>query len=334
MQQLSEILSQGEIDSLLEALNAGEVDVKEIKEETEKKVKKYDFKVPKKLAKDQLRTLHMMYENFARLLNTFFSGYLRTYVQMDILSVEELSYYEFSNSISNPAMLAIVDFAPLPGEMILEISNRLCFSIIDRILGGDGEYDVGTRSFTEIEVTILKKLVSQIAGLFIEPWENVIELEPKLNKIETNSQFAQIVSPNETVALITIKAKIGETEGLVNICMPHLLLEPILPKLSTKFWFSNNTKKITSEEENLLRGNLKKAAVEVACIIGETFITVEDFLLLQEGDVVTLEKDTDDFLEVRVGERTKYLGKPGKMNKNLAVKITQVIEEGDNEYDE
>lgn len=331
---MSEILSQGEIDSLLEALSAGEVDVKEIKEETEKKVKKYDFKIPKKLAKDQLRTLHMMYENFARLLNTFFSGYLRTYVQMDILSVEELSYYEFSNSISNPAMLSIVDFAPLPGEMILEISHRLCFSIIDRILGGDGEYDVGTRTFTEIELTILKKLVNQIIKLFIDPWENVIELDPKLNKIETNSQFAQIVSPNETVALITIKSQVGDTEGLINICMPHLLLEPILSKLSTKFWFSNNTKKITPDEEELLKGRLKKASVEVSCVIDETFITVEDFLMLQEGDVITLEKSTEDVLEVRIGDKTKYLGKPGKINKNLAVRITKVIEEGDNKDDE
>lgn len=331
---MSEILSQNEIDSLLEALNAGEVDVKEIKEENERKVKKYDFKIPKKLAKDQLRTLQMMYDNFTRLLNTYFSGTLRTYVQMEILSVEELSYYEFCNSISNPAMLAIIDFSPLPGEMILEMSNRLCFTIIDRILGGDGKFDAGSRNFTEIELTILRKIVSQMTKLFIDPWENVIELNPKLNKIETNSQFAQIVSPNETVALITIKVNIGDVEGLINLCMPHLLIEPILPKLSTKLWFTNNTKKITNEQEALLKERLRRAKVEISCHVGEANITVGEFLTLQEGDVIKLASRTSDELTIMVGEKIKYFGKPGSLNKNLAVKITQVIEEGDNEYDE
>lgn len=333
---MSEILSQNEIDSLLDALNTGEVDVSEIKEESkEKKVKKYDFKSPKKLAKDQLRTLHMMHENFARVLNTFFSGYLRTYVQIDVLSVEEISYYEFSNSISNPAMLSIINFLPLPGDIIFEISTRLCFSIIDRILGGDGKYDGEIRTFTEIEQTILKKVVAQITNLFIDPWENVIELSPILDKIETNSQFAQIVSPNETVALITFKVKLGESEGLINICIPHIVLEPILPKLSTKFWFSTNlTKKISDEEKENLKGKVKRANLDVSCVIGETTIMLEDFLMLQDGDVIKLTSSVEDELEVRIGNKLKYLGKPGAKKNNLAVKITRVVEEGDLEYDE
>lgn len=329
---MSEILSQNEIDSLLEALTTGEVDVAEIKDDgSEKKVKKYDFKSPKKLAKDQLRTLYMMYENFSRLLNTFFSGYLRTYAQMEVLSVEELSYYEFSNSISNPAMLAITNFSPLPGEIILEISNRLCYSIIDRILGGNGKYDVEIRAFTEIEITILKKILSQVVNLFIDPWENVIELNPRLSKIETNSQFAQIVSPNETVALITIKGKIGDTEGLINICIPHLVLEPILPKLSTKFWFSNVTKKVTQEEKDVLKNRLQKTKLKVACVIGDTQITVLDFLKLQQGDVIKLDNTVKDDLSVKIGDQVKYMGKPGKKGKKLAVRVTNVIEKGDND---
>jgi Flagellar motor switch protein len=170
--------------------------------------------------------------------------------------------------------------------------------------------------------------------LFIDPWENVIELNPKLNKIETNSQFAQIVSPNETVALITIKVNIGDVEGLINLCMPHLLIEPILPKLSTKLWFTNNTKKITHEQEAVLKERLKRAEVEISCHVGEANITVGEFLTLQEGDVIKLASRTSDELTIMVGEKIKYFGKPGSLNKNLAVKITQVIEEGDNGYDE
>ncbi len=332
---MSEILSQNEIDALLEALNAGEVDVDEMQEETrEKKIKKYDFKSPKKLAKDQLRTLHIIHENFSRALNTFLSGYLRTYVQTDVLSVEEISYYEFSNSISNPAMLSIVDFVPLPGQMIFEVSTMLSFSIIDRILGGSGKNQEEIRAFTEIEITILNKLIRQMIKLLIDPWENVIELAPKLDKIETNSQFAQIVSPNDTIALITLKSRIGEVEGLINICIPHIVLEPILPKLSTKLWFSTVTKKVSDEDKLLLEKRVKKANLDLCAVLGESFITVEDFLSLQEGDVIHINKLIEEDLEVKVGDKLKFLGKPGTKKNKLAIRITQVIEEGDEEYDE
>lgn len=332
---MSEILSQSEIDALLEALNTGEVDVKEIQEETrEKKIKKYDFKSPKKLAKDQLRTLHIIHENFSRSLNTFLSGYLRTYINIEVLSVEELSYYEFSNSISNPAMISIVDFSPLPGQMIFEISTGLSFSIIDRILGGNGKYKGEIRSFTEIEITILNKLIRQMIKLFVDPWENVVELSPKLDKIENNSQFAQIVSPNETIALITLKAKVGEVEGLINICIPHISLEPILAKLSTKLWFSSVSKQITPEEKKTLEKRVKRASLELSSILGESYITVEDFLGLQDGDVINLNKSIKEELEVKVGDKLKFLGSPGTIKNKLAIKITKVIEKGDDEYDE
>lgn len=332
---MSEILSQNEIDALLEALNTGEVDVKEIQDETkEKKVKKYDFKSPKKLAKDQLRTLSIIHENFSRAVNTFLSGYLRTYIHIEILSVEELSYYEFSNSISNPAMISVIDFSPLPGQMIFEISTGLSFSIIDRILGGDGKYKGEIRTFTEIELTILNKLIKQMIKLFVDPWENVVELSPKLDKIENNSQFAQIVSPNETIALITLKAKIGEIEGLINICIPHIVLEPILPKLSTKLWFSTVTKQISDDEKKTLEKRVKRANLELSSILGESNITVEDFLNLQEGDVINLNKNIKEELEIKVGDKLKFVGSPGAVKNKLAIRITKVIEKGDDEYDE
>ncbi|WFD11686.1 flagellar motor switch protein FliM [Tepidibacter hydrothermalis] len=334
---MSEILSQSEIDALLDALNTGEVDVEEIQDDTkEKKIKKYDFKSPKKLAKDQLRTLHIIHDNYSRLLNTFLSGYLRSYVQIEVLSVEELSYYEFSNSISNPAMLSIVDLNPLPGQMLYEISTGLSFCIIDRILGGDGNYQGEIRSFTEIEITILTKMLRQIIKLFIEPWENVIELSPKVDKIETNSQFAQIVSPNETVALITLKAKIGEIEGLINICIPHIVLEPILPKLSTKFWFStsSNNKKITPEEKVILEKRIKKADLNVIAELAQTNITVEEFLNLQIGDIISLGKEVDEQLDIKISDKFKFKGSPGTKKNKYAIKLTQVIEKGDDNYDE
>lgn len=331
---MSDILSQNEIDALLNALDAGEVDADEIKEEsTEKRIKEYDFKSPKKLAKDQLKTLQIIHENFSRTLNTFLSGYLRTYVQTEVASVEELSYYEFSNSIVNPAVLSIIDFNPLGGQIIVDISSAIAFTFIDRLLGGQGEILGENRSFTEIEITLIKKIVRQLALLMVDPWENVIELDPKLDKIETNSQFAQIVSPNETTALITLNLKIGEVEGYINICIPHIVIEPILPKLSTKFWFANISKEVTKEDKIVLEKRVINSLVNVNVELGHTYITVGEFLELQLGDVIRLDHNPNEELEIKIGNRHKYFGQPGTIKNKVAVQITRIEEKGDGLYE-
>ncbi len=331
---MSDILSQNEIDALLNALNTGEVDVAEIREDqSESKAKRYDFKSPKKLAKDQLKTLQIIHEDFSRTLNTFLSGYLRTYVQTEVLSVEELSYYEFSNSIVNPAILSIIDFHPLSGQIIIDISSTIAFALIDRILGGQGKEMDEVRSFTEIEITLIRNIVKQVTKLMIDPWENVIELEPKLEKIETNSQFAQIVSPNETTALITLNLKIGEVEGFLNICIPHIVIEPILPKLSTKFWFANINKQTTDEDKYVLEKRLVKSTVDVSVELGYTYITVKEFIELQLGDVIVLDNSSTKELEMKVGSKHKYFGVPGTVKNKVAFKITRIEEKGDELYE-
>lgn len=332
---MSDILSQNEIDSLLKALDDGEVDVDEIQDnEEEKKIKTYDFKSPKKLAKDQLRTLQIIHDNFARVLSTFLSGYLRSFVKADVLNVEELSYYEFNNSIVNPAVLSIVDFNPLSGQIVTDISPSLAYTLIDRILGGKGKKYDEEPNFTEIEISLIKKLMKQIIQLFISPWENVIELDPKLDKMETNSQFAQIVSPNDTVALITLSLKIGDVEGMFNICIPHIVIEPIIDKLSTKFWFSTVSKTITETDKKAIEKRVKKSDVEILAQLGHTYITVGDFLELQEGDVIELDNSTKDELEIYVGNSHKYYGIPGTTKNKMSAKITRIDKKGEDQDDE
>ena len=332
---MAEILSQKEIDALLSALGDGDVSVEDIKEEQkEAKIKNYDFKSPKKLAKDQLKTLSIIHDNYSRVLNTYLSGYLRVITEIEVSSVEELSYYEFNNSIANPAMIAVINFEPLPGQIIIETSSRIAFTMVDRILGGDGLYESENRDFTEIELIILSKLVKNMITYIPEAWENVIELSPYLEKIEPNSQFAQIVSPNETVALITLSIRIGEVEGLMNICLPHMVLEPIIQNLSTNFLFSGVKKEFDEDGKKELEKYVRKAELESSAVIGETYITVEDFIFMQVGDVIKLNTKIEDELQLKIGGKTKFLGYPGTYKKNMAFKITKVIEKGDDEYDE
>lgn len=327
---MSEVLSQNEIDALLQALSTGEVDVQDIREETrDKKIKKYDFRRPDKFAKDQLRTLQVIHENFSRLLNTYLSGYLRSLVQIDVFTVEQLTYHEFSNSISNPAVLGIVDFAPLPGQIIIDITPDISYTLIDRILGGNGKPIEEARGFTEIEIMLLKKMIVQMIKLFKEPWENVLDVEPRLEKIETNSQFAQIVSPNETIALITLNIKIGEVEGMINICIPHLVIESILSQLSTKYWFTSVKKEISVEDQTAVEQRLEKTQVPIRALIGKTHITVSEFIDLHIGDVIALDNHVNEDVKIYINKELKYYGKPGIKKKKIAVKISSIIRGGD-----
>jgi len=330
---LADILSQSEIDSLLQALSSGEVDVQEIKEdEGSKKVKKYDFRNPQKIAKDQLRTLEIIHENFARLLQTFLSGYLRAPVQASILTVDQYAYSEFSNAISNPAFLSIINFDPLNGQILIDVSTNIVFATIDRLLGGDGEEIPEIRGFTEIEISLLKKTMIKTMDLIKEAWENVIELDPKLEKIEVNSQFAQIVPPNETIALVTLNISIGSVEGMMNVCIPYLVLEPILDKLSTKYWFSSTKKTITKEEMKAIRQRMLDTKVPIKAELGSTNITIRELLNLQSGDVIRLD-ESNNLIDLRIGSKVKFYGTPGVSNNRMAVKIVKVVKDGENNND-
>lgn len=330
---MSEVLSQNEIDALLQALSSGEVDVEEIQEvESSTKVKKYDFRNPQKIAKDQLRTLEIIHENFGRLLQTFLSGYLRAPVKISILTVDQFAYNEFSNAISNPAFLSIIDFRPLNGQILMDISTNVVYSILDRLLGGDGTEKQEIRAFTEIELSLLDSMIEKIMPIIQEAWGNVIQLKPTLDKIEVNPQFAQIVPPNETIALVTMNIEVGSTEGMLNVCIPHLVIEPILDKLSTKYWFSTEQKELSEKEMLAIKERMLETRVPVKVELGSTFVRIRDVLDLQEGDVVKLNRSTDERARVRIGSQIKFLGDIGVSRNKMAIKIAKVVKDGD-EYD-
>lgn len=323
---MGDILSQNEIDRLLQQLNTGELDVKEIsKETTEKRVRNHDFRRPSKFAKDHIRTLQIINENYARFLTNFLSGYLRTLVQVEVQTVQPLQYSEFTNSIANPAVLGIVEFKPFLGSIIFEINPTIAYSLIDRILGGRGNGVEKIRGFTEIELAILMRIMSQMLGLMQEPWENVAKIKPVLDRVETNAQFVQIMSPNEMVALITFTARIGDVEGLINLCIPHMTVEPIMPMLTTKLWFSSIEKGSTDETKSTIGNKVEETRVPVTAILGRTSLSVREFLNLQTGDVLSLDTGVEGKLEVLVGSMLKFYGKPGVRNKKSAVKVTDII---------
>lgn len=329
---MSEILSQSEIDALLQALNSGELNVQEMKEvEKSRKIKKYDFRNPQKIAKDQLRTLEIINENFLRFFQTFLSGYLRAPVKATIMSIDQFAYNEFNNAISNPAFLCIIDFKPLNGQILIDVSTNIVFTIIDRLLGGDGSEINESRAFTDIELSLMDNIMKKSMPLIKEAWSNVIEINPKLDRIEVNPQFAQIIPPNETIALLTIQMEIGQRAGMMNICIPYLLIEPILEKLSAKYWFSATKNKLTQNEALEVRKRILNTKVEVRAELGTAKVKVNEVINLQRGDVIKLDSRKDKEIKIKVGSNVKFMGNIGVSNNKMAIKITKVVKDGDND---
>jgi flagellar motor switch protein FliM len=332
---VSEILSQSEIDALLSALQSGEVDVQAIKEdENNKRIRVYDFKRPNKFSKDQLNTIEAIYDNFCRLLTTYFSATLRSRIITKVASVDQVTYEEFVRSIPNPTILNIFSMPPLEGKGVLEINPVIGYGIIDRLFGGPGLSTIRGRPLTEIEKSVMERISEGILSLFRESWGSLSKIDAVLETIEINPQFAQIVAPLEMVVIITINIQIGDTEGFLNICLPCLMLEPISMKLNTRFWFTTSIPRVSVEDRTQqLKSIIEKTYLPVSAIIGKNTISVHEFLGLQIGDVITLEQSAGKDIEVFVGTRKKFLAKPGLIKNKIGMKITKVYQEGSEDDD-
>jgi len=345
-----EVLGQDEIDSLLGALSdEEEVDVSAEPEpaaaqpaETAsagggapadskqdkfagRDIKEYNFKRPDKFSKDQIRTLQMIHESFARTTTTDLSAQLRSLASLTVASVDQLSYEEFMKVVPSPTTLGIIDMDPLDGKAIFEMDPVLVFEIVDRLFGG-GE---GTRQpdidreLTDIEHSVIERIYMSILNNLRESWEDVLDLHPRLEQIESNPQFVQIIPPNDMVVLITFDTKIGDTEGMTNFCIPYVILGPVINKLSATFWYGSSAHELSDSQVKMLEGKIDYVQVPVSVEIGRTEIEVQDFVNLQEGDVIKLDTGMEEPFTFNINGKPKYNCKPGYRGKKLAVQIIE-----------
>lgn len=324
---MGDVLSQEEIDRLLRAYSDGELDAENMKEEPDVRVVDYDFRRPSKFSKEHLRTLEIIFEHYGRLLSTNLPVYFRKTVQVEVLSSEAVTFLEFSNSLINPVLLGVVDMEPLGGNVILEMASTIGYSMVDRMLGGVGLPLDKSRDFSEIELLIIERIMTVCVELLSEPWHSVIEIHPRLERIETNSQFAQMISPNEMIAIVSISLKIGDVEGLMHVCLPFITLEPIMDKLNTKFWYSSIKKSDETVYTETIQSLISRAPVPVKAYLGKSTVSVQDFTNLQIGDIIRLDSKVDNELDIYVGNIRKFTALPGASGNQYAVRITSVIEE-------
>ena len=324
---MSDILSQSEIDNLLKQLSDGDLDVDQIQGEDEKQVKNYDFSRPTKFSKEHLRTLEIIFEHYSRLVSTNLPVYLRKNVQVSVASSETVTFSEFSNALSNPSVLGINNFAPLNGNIIIEIATNLCYAMLDRMLGGSGQPLEKSREFSDIELTILQKLLVMFTQLLREPWKNVVDISPVLSRLETNPQFAQVIAPSDMIAIVTLNMKIGDVEGMLNICLPFFTLEDVMDKLNTKYWFSTMQENHDEHYEEYIESMIRRVDIPIKAVLGRSTISVNDFLNLQVGDCIRLDSRVDTDMNVYVGNIKKFTALPGTDRDSYAVQITSVIRE-------
>ena len=324
---MGDVLSQDEIDNLLKALSTGEIDAEEMKEDAGKSVKEYDFKRPAKFSKEHLRTLEIIFEHYGRLVSTNLPVYLRKSVQVSVVNSEALTFSEFTNSLANPVILGIVSFQPLTGNIMVELGSNLGFAMVDRLLGGQGDALEKSREFSEIEMSLVEKMMAVCIGLLREPWRNVLDLNPVLERVETNPQFAQIIAPTEMIAIVTLNIRLGDVEGLMNVCLPYFTLESIMDKLNTKFWFSTMQDASDEDYTEHMQDMIQHVSVPIIAKLGESSITVTDFVNLQIGDVIRLSSKVDEEMDIFVGNIRKFKALPGATKKSYAVRVTEIIRE-------
>lgn len=332
---MSDILTQAEIDALINAMVNQEQEAEAKKapgvSQTPKRIRQYDFGRPDKFSKDQIRTLQMIHENFIRPLQTYFAGRFRTMVQMVVGSVDQNTYSEFLRSISNPSVICPFTMAPLPGTCVLDINPVIAFPMIDRLFGGPGGSMPQSRPVTEIESAVMQGIVRGTLDAYAEAWKNVYDMRMTPGNIETNPMFVQVAAPGEIVITVAIDVRVGEHVGVITLCLPHLTLEPILDRLSAHNWFKTQAREIRAADAAAIESVVGQAKVPVTAEMGRVDLTVSDILGLNIGDVVVLDTKLTDPVRVKVGNETKFLGRPGTIRGRVVVEITGDAMKGDDE---
>ena len=323
---MPDVLSQNAIDDLLKSISSG-ANIEEIASKADEyaKLKIYDFKRPDKFSKDQLRAIQMIHESFARQMTTVLSTLIRSIVSAEIASVEQLAYEEFVNYMVQPTVIGLIEMHPFDGSMLIEINPALVFTIIDRMLGGRGTFAGSIRELTDIEKTVIERVIMRILELLEDSWSTVVDVRFRFESMESNPFFVQICSPSDMVLVVIMKLRVSDVEGMVSLCFPYFLIEPIMDRLSSQQWFASTSHKQDEEVQGFLNASMRQVKMPLAMELGHTVLSLNDVYALQAGDVIKLDELKDSHIDVRVGNQVRFEARPGTLNGHMAVELTKVL---------
>jgi flagellar motor switch protein FliM len=312
-----DLLSQQEIDQLVAALQAGDVAVAQ-PPQTGRAVRPYDFRRPDRFSKDQLRTVSILHGAFARMAGMALSVHLRFPVHVTVRSVEQLSYEEFVRSVPTPTVIALFKLEPLEGRALLELGGAFALAMVDRLLGGPGRAEGSARPLTELERGLVERLMQRLLPLLHDAWQSVVDVRPVLLGMETNPQFAPIAGPTDVVLLVYFQVETPQQSYRMNLCLPYLLLQPILSLLSATTLFRAPSR--TSQAE-ALRQTVEEVTVPVRVELGRAHVTVGELAALAPSDVIRLDRVAHAPVDVLVEGSPVFRARPGRVGRRLAVEI-------------
>ena len=319
---MAEVLNQQEIDLLLNNVKSGNEEKIDVVEKRE--AIPFDFRLPNRISKNQLRTIRNIHENFAEGFSSFLVSKLQTIVSTDVSSIDQIYYSEYVLSVSNPACLFTFEIKDTDIKGILELSPELALTLVDRLLGGNGSGTKQSNMITPIEQKVLNVAVENVMSTLMKAWSVVDTLKFEIERFEPDIDFAQITSQNESVLLTSFEILIGEETYLMNLCFATFAFDTILSKLSSQKLSSiRPTKYEGTTSKNIITNNLYKTEVPVNVEFGTSQITVEELMNLTKGDVIKLKKKINEECIVRIDKKVLFAGTPGVSNKHKAIKITR-----------
>lgn len=333
---MADVLSQSQIDALLNSFSSeGTKALDELEEQSNtKKVKNYDFKMPKKFTKEQLKVIDGIFENYSRVLSSYLTGLMRIFCKVEVLQIEEQLYYEFNNALPDYVMMGMVNMGindddVIETNCIMELSNPVSFTMLDRMMGGEGTYTETNRDFTEIEISLMENVLIKMVSLLKEPWGTYVDVDPSLTSIETNSRVLQSISPDEVVIIVMLEMQLRDVKNTISFCIPALNLESIMSKFGDKW--SRTTKKMDPKKESDRRASLmeaiKDSELTINTVLCDTELDLYDILTLQVNDVIPLNMPIDKNVVVKIGNEKWFDGKLGIRNNKKAVKIDNIFKE-------
>jgi flagellar motor switch protein FliM len=320
---MAKILTQEEIDALLATVaeNDAQAPSEEIDDNRLRSITTYDFRHPNRISKDQIRTLENIHDNFGGQFGSTLSAMLRTIVDVDLVSVDQLTYSEFVVSLVSPSCTYTIAPPPLEGVCLIDFNPTLTFSLIDRTFGGNGKLLETDRELTGIERSVMSKLATRLYRDLERAWENIVKMNIEQRSFETNPQFIQIVPPGETVTVVSFQVKLFQATGLLTLCYPYMSLEPIMNKLSAQNWIDASKRKTQDADRTTNIENLREVDVELSAVLLQTTLKMREFLELNPGDVIPSDTRIALPISVAINRRRKFLARPGLHGRKRAVQL-------------
>lgn len=313
---LDRVLSQEEIDAVFRNMNG------EVEDDPATRTQPYDFRRPDRIAKDQLRSIHLLHENFARSLASSLSAYLRAYVIVNLVSVEQISFREFTQCLPSPTCMASLGMRPFEGNAVLELNPAVVFPVLEMLLGGSGKVAAKiTREITEIEQSILDGLLRIVLQNLKTAWHSVTNLDFSIESHETEPALLQILAPNEALVAISLEIRIGDNSGMMNIGIPSIIIKMLRQKFDQQ-WSVRKTE-VTEEEHSRILRLIKPAHLTIDARLEGPTIAVEDMMRLERGDVLTFDFVADKPLDLLVNGKLKFRGQIVSSGRKKAFAIQQ-----------